>query len=136
MSWGAAMSACRWRCSLRCDGQGSSRPFGLDPDQSRDLLADLADPASWPALFAASPLVGSEQEEGETPRWPLRLWGDRLYLTRYHDFELGVARHLRALSERAEWPEIAPALSRLFARDYGLVFAAPAYFHVIRYWWT
>lgn len=106
------------------DGQGSSRPFGLDPDQSRDLLADLADPASWPALFAASPLVGSEQEEGETPRWPLRLWGDRLYLTRYHDFELGVARHLSALSERAEWPEIAPALSRLFARDYGLVFGA------------
>ncbi|RQM54239.1 exodeoxyribonuclease V subunit alpha [Aeromonas caviae] len=106
------------------DGQGSSRPFGLDPDQSRDLLADLADPASWPALFAASPLVGSEQEEGESPRWPLRLWGDRLYLTRYHDFELGVARHLSALSERAEWPEIAPALSRLFARDYGLVFGA------------
>ncbi|MBL0502418.1 exodeoxyribonuclease V subunit alpha [Aeromonas caviae] len=106
------------------DGQGSSRPFGLDPDQSRDLLADLADPTSWPALFAASPLVGSEQEEGETPRWPLRLWGDRLYLTRYHDFELGVARHLSALSERAEWPEIAPALSRLFARDYGLVFGA------------
>lgn len=106
------------------DGQGSSRPFGLDPDQSRDLLADLADPASWPALFAASPLVGSEQEEGEPPRWPLRLWGDRLYLTRYHDFELGVARHLSALSERAEWPEIAPALSRLFARDYGLVFGA------------
>ncbi len=106
------------------DGQGSSRPFGLDPDQSRDLLADLADPASWPALFAASPLVGSEQEEGEIPRWPLRLWGDRLYLTRYHDFELGVARHLSALSERAEWPEIAPALSRLFARDYGLVFGA------------
>ncbi|WP_221366080.1 exodeoxyribonuclease V subunit alpha, partial [Aeromonas caviae] len=106
------------------DGQGSSRPFGLDPDQSRDLLVDLADPASWPALFAASPLVGSEQEEGETPRWPLRLWGDRLYLTRYHDFELGVARHLSALSERAEWPEIAPALSRLFARDYGLVFGA------------
>lgn len=35
-----------------------------------------------------------------------------------------MARHLRALSERAEWPEIAPALSRLFARDYGLVFAA------------
>jgi len=28
------------------------------------------------------------------------------------------------LSERAEWPEIAPALSRLFARDYGLVFGA------------
>jgi exodeoxyribonuclease V alpha subunit len=106
------------------DGQGSSRPFGLDPDQSRDLLADLADPASWPALFAASPLVGSEQEEGEIPRWPLRLWGDCLYLTRYHDFELGVARHLSALSERAEWPEIAPALSRLFARDYGLVFGA------------
>ncbi|MDX7872712.1 exodeoxyribonuclease V subunit alpha [Aeromonas caviae] len=106
------------------DGQGSSRPFGLDPDQSRDLLADLADPASWSALFAASPLVGSEQEEGEAPRWPLRLWGDRLYLTRYHDFELGVARHLSALSERAEWPEIAPALSRLFARDYGLVFGA------------
>ncbi|MFQ2708294.1 exodeoxyribonuclease V subunit alpha [Aeromonas caviae] len=106
------------------DGQGSSRPFGLDPDQSRDLLADLGDPASWPALFAASPLVGSEQEEGEIPRWPLRLWGDRLYLTRYHDFELGVARHLSALSERAEWPEIAPALSRLFARDYGLVFGA------------
>lgn len=104
--------------------KGSLRPFGLDPDQSRDLLADLADPASWPALFAASPLVGSEAHEGETPRWPLRLWRDRLYLTRYHDFELGVARHLRALSERAEWPEIAPALSRLFARDYGLVFAA------------
>lgn len=103
---------------------GSLRPFVLDPDQGRDLLADLADPASWPALFAASPLVGCEQEEGETPRWPLRLWRDRLYLTRYHDFELGVARHLRALSERAEWPEIAPALSRLFARDYGLVFDA------------
>lgn len=106
------------------DGQGSSRPFGLDPDQSRDLLADLADPASWPALFAVSPLVGTEQDDGLAPRWPLRLWGDRLYLTRYHDFELGVARHLSALSERAEWPEIAPALSRLFARDYGLVFGA------------
>lgn len=52
------------------DGQGSSRPFGLDPDQSRDLLADLADPASWPALFAASPLVGSEQEEGRSPAGP------------------------------------------------------------------
>ncbi|MGB6187642.1 MAG: exodeoxyribonuclease V subunit alpha [Aeromonas molluscorum] len=101
--------------------KGSLRPFGLDPDQSRDLLAD---PANWPALFAASPLVGSEAHEGETPRWPLRLWRDRLYLTRYHDFELGVARHLSALSERAEWPEIAPALSRLFARDHGLVFAA------------
>ena len=35
-----------------------------------------------------------------------------------------MARHLSALSERAEWPEIAPALSRLFARDYGLVFGA------------
>jgi exodeoxyribonuclease V alpha subunit len=103
---------------------GSLRPFGLDPQQSRDLLLDLADPACWPALFAASPLVGSEQHDGEAPRWPLRLWHGRLYLTRYHDFELGVARHLRALSERAEWPEIAPALSRLFARDYGLVFAA------------
>ncbi len=43
---------------------GSLRPFGLDPDQSRDLLADLADPARWPALFAESPLVGSEQDEG------------------------------------------------------------------------
>ncbi|MGZ8067728.1 exodeoxyribonuclease V subunit alpha [Aeromonas salmonicida] len=103
---------------------GSLRPFGLDPDQSRDLLGALADPASWPALFAASPLVGTEQDDGLAPRWPLRLWRDRLYLTRYHDFELGVARHLRALSERAEWPEIAPALSRLFARDYGLVFGA------------
>ncbi|MFV3351727.1 exodeoxyribonuclease V subunit alpha [Aeromonas veronii] len=103
---------------------GSLRPFGLDPQQSRDLLQDLADPARWPALFAASPLVGTEQDEGLTPRWPLRLWHGRLYLTRYHDFELGVARHLRALSERAEWPEIASALSRLFARDYGLVFAA------------
>lgn len=29
--------------------KGSLRPFGLDPDQSRDLLADLADPARWPA---------------------------------------------------------------------------------------
>ncbi|MCE9935820.1 exodeoxyribonuclease V subunit alpha, partial [Aeromonas salmonicida] len=103
---------------------GSLRPFGLDPQQSRDLLLDLADPARWPALFAASPLVGTEQDEGNAPRWPLRLWHGRLYLTRYHDFELGVARHLRALSERAEWPEIAPALSRLFARDYGLVFGA------------
>lgn len=103
---------------------GSLRPFGLDPQQSRDLLLDLADPARWPALFAASPLVGTEQDEGLAPRWPLRLWHGRLYLTRYHDFELGVARHLRALSERAEWPEIAPALSRLFARDYGLVFGA------------
>ena len=104
--------------------KGSLRPFGLDPQQSRDLLGDLADPAHWPALFAASPLVGTEQDEGLTPRWPLRLWHGRLYLTRYHDFELGVARHLSALSERAEWPEIAPALSRLFARDYGLVFGA------------
>ena len=69
-------------------------------------------------------MVGTEQDDGLAPRWPLRLWHGRLYLTRYHDFELGVARHLRALSERAEWPEIAPALSRLFARDYGLVFAA------------
>ncbi|PJG57332.1 exodeoxyribonuclease V subunit alpha, partial [Aeromonas cavernicola] len=109
---------------------GSLLPFGLDPQQSRDLLLDLADLARWPALFAASPLVGceqragTEQDEGPAPRWPLRLWHGRLYLTRYHDFELGVARHLRALSERAEWPEIAPALSRLFARDYGLVFAA------------
>ncbi|HDN9020071.1 TPA: exodeoxyribonuclease V subunit alpha [Aeromonas salmonicida] len=103
---------------------GSLRPFGLDPQQSRDLLLDLADPARWPALFAASPLVGTEQDDGVAPRWPLRLWHGRLYLTRYHDFELGVARHLRALSERAEWPEIAPALSRLFARDYGLVFGA------------
>ncbi|WP_314926107.1 exodeoxyribonuclease V subunit alpha [Aeromonas piscicola] len=103
---------------------GSLRPFGLDPQQSRDLLLDMADPASWPALFAASPLVGSEQDEGLAPRWPLRLWHGRLYLTRYHDHEQGVARHLRALSERAEWPEIAPALSRLFARDYGLVFGA------------
>ncbi|POG21527.1 exodeoxyribonuclease V subunit alpha [Aeromonas bestiarum] len=103
---------------------GSLRPFGLDPQQSRDLLVDLAEPARWPALFAASPLVGTEQDEGVAPRWPLRLWHGRLYLTRYHDHEQGVARHLRALSERAEWPEIAPALSRLFARDYGLVFGA------------
>lgn len=63
--------------------KGSLRPFGLDPDQSRDLLADLADPARWPALFAESPLVGSEQDEGLAPRWPLRLWHGRLYLTRY-----------------------------------------------------
>ncbi|MGL5037568.1 MAG: exodeoxyribonuclease V subunit alpha [Aeromonas sp.] len=110
--------------------KGSLRPFGLDPQQSRDLLGDLADPARWPALFAASPLVGgeprvgTEQDEGNAPRWPLRLWQGRLYLTRYHDFEQGVARHLRALSERAEWPEIAPALSRLFARDYALAFDA------------
>ncbi|MCH7372900.1 exodeoxyribonuclease V subunit alpha [Aeromonas sp. MR16] len=111
---------------LAHDGRdkGSWRPFGLDPDQSRDLLGDLEAPARWPALFAASPLVGSEQHEGEAPRWPLRLWHGRLYLTRYHDFELGVARHLRFLSEKAEWPEITPALSRLFARDYGLVFGA------------
>lgn len=105
-------------------GQGSWRPFGLDPQQSLDLLADLADPARWPALFAESPLVGHEGSEGEVPRWPLRLWRGRLYLTRYHDHEQGVARHLRALSARAEWPEIAPALSRLFARDHGLVFGA------------
>ena len=109
---------------------GSLRPFGLDPQQGRDLLGDLEDPARWPALFAASPLVGceqrvgTEQDDGLAPRWPLRLWQGRLYLTRYHDFELGVARHLRALSERAEWPKIAPALSRLFARDYALVFGA------------
>ncbi|MGH1391660.1 MAG: exodeoxyribonuclease V subunit alpha [Aeromonas jandaei] len=103
---------------------GSLRPFGLDPQQSQGLLLDLADPARWPALFAASPLVGTEQDDGLAPRWPLRLWHGRLYLTRYHDHEQGVARHLRALSERAEWPEIAPALSRLFARDYGLVFGA------------
>ncbi|MGY3945228.1 exodeoxyribonuclease V subunit alpha [Aeromonas tecta] len=104
--------------------QGPWRPFGLDPDQSRDLLQDLDDPARWPALFAQSPLVGQEGSEGEAPRWPLRLWQGRLYLTRYHDHEQGVARHLRALSERAEWPDIAPALSRLFARDYGQIFAA------------
>lgn len=103
---------------------GSLRPFGLDPQQSRELLGDLADPSRWPALFAESPLVGTEQDDGLAPRWPLRLWHGRLYLTRYHDFELGVAHHLRALSERAEWPEIAPALSRLFARDYALVFGA------------
>ena len=111
------------------NGQGALRPFGLDPQQSRDLLADLADPGRWPGLFAASPLVGTEQaghegSEAYAPRWPLRLWQGRLYLTRYHDHEQGVARHLRALSERAEWPEIAPALARLFARDYGLIFAA------------
>ncbi|MNQ13463.1 RecBCD enzyme subunit RecD [compost metagenome] len=111
------------------NGQGALRPFGLDPQQSRDLLADLADPGRWPGLFAESPLVGTEQaghegSEGYAPRWPLRLWQGRLYLTRYHDHEQGVARHLRALSERAEWPEIAPALARLFARDYGLIFAA------------
>ena len=104
--------------------QGAWRPFGLDPEQSRDLLGDLEDPACWPALFATSPLVGTQEHEGEAPRWPLRLWQGRLYLTRYHDFELGVARHLRFLSEKAEWPEITPALSRLFARDYGLVFGA------------
>lgn len=104
--------------------QGSWRPFGLDPEQSRDLLQDLADPARWPALFAESPLVGLEGSEGEAPRWPLRLWQGRLYLTRYHDHEQGVARHLSALSERAEWPDIAQALSRLFARDYGQIFTA------------
>ncbi|WP_310597967.1 exodeoxyribonuclease V subunit alpha [Aeromonas aquatica] len=111
---------------LTHDGRdkGSWRPFGLDPDQSRDLLGDLEAPARWPALFATCPLVGTQEHEGEAPRWPLRLWQGRLYLTRYHDFELGVARHLRFLSEKAEWPEIAPALSRLFARDYGLVFGA------------
>ena len=47
---------------------GSLRPFGLDPQQSRDLLGDLADPARWPALFAASPLVGTEQHDGLAPR--------------------------------------------------------------------
>ncbi|MGY6040560.1 exodeoxyribonuclease V subunit alpha [Aeromonas sp. AE23HZ002T15] len=104
--------------------QGSWRPFGLDPKQSRDLLGDLADPSRWPALFAESPLVGLEGSEGEAPRWPLRLWQGRLYLTRYHDHEQGVARHLSALSERAEWPDIAQALSRLFARDYGQIFTA------------
>ncbi|WP_349920028.1 exodeoxyribonuclease V subunit alpha [Aeromonas veronii] len=104
--------------------QGGWRPFGLDPDQSRDLLMDLADPALWPGLFATSPLVGQEENDGEAPRWPLRLWQERLYLTRYHDFEQGVARHLGALSEQAEWPEIAPTLSRLFARDDALIFSA------------
>ena len=104
--------------------QGSWRPFGLDPEQSRDLLQDLADPSRWPALFTESPLVGLEGSEGEAPRWPLRLWQGRLYLTRYHDHEQGVARHLSALSERAEWPDIAQALSRLFARDYGQIFTA------------
>ncbi|MEG0010279.1 MAG: exodeoxyribonuclease V subunit alpha, partial [Aeromonas sp.] len=104
--------------------QGSWRPFGLDPEQSRDLLQDLADSSRWPALFAESPLVGLEGIEGEAPRWPLRLWQGRLYLTRYHDHEQGVARHLSALSERAEWPDIAQALSRLFARDYGQIFTA------------
>ncbi|MFV0408829.1 MAG: exodeoxyribonuclease V subunit alpha, partial [Paracoccus sp. (in: a-proteobacteria)] len=104
--------------------QGGWRPFGLDPEQSRDLLGDLADPALWPGLFATSPLVGLEENDGEAPRWPLRLWQERLYLTRYHDFEQGVARHLGALSEQAEWPEIAPTLSRLFARDDALIFSA------------
>ena len=61
-SWGAAMSACRWRCylpdpcALRA-GSGSGR----------DLLADLADPASWPALFAASSLCWHRAGGGSDP---------------------------------------------------------------------
>ena len=89
MSWGAAMSRLPLAMLAQGgDGQGSSRPFGLDPDQSRDLLADLADPASWPAPLRPAPWWGSEQE-GRAPRWPPAALGDRLYLTRYHDFELG-----------------------------------------------
>ena len=119
--------------------EGSLRPFGLDPQRSQALLADLPASACWAKLFATSHLVGSEQHDDEPsgsdssdtsgPRWPLRLRQGRLYLTRYHDYEQRVAHHLRRLSERGfdeglQWPEIAPTLSRLFARDYQLILTA------------
>ena len=56
-----------------------SRALGLDPDQSRDLLADLADPRELALPLAASPWWGERTGGGRDPRWPLRP-GDRLYL--------------------------------------------------------
>lgn len=118
---------------------GRLLPFGLDLQRSQELLADLTPPARWPELFAASHLVGHDhlcdQTQGEhvsaiaSPRWPLRLWQGRLYLTRYHDYEQRVAYQLCRLSgagggDDGQLPEIAPVLSRLFARDYARIFTA------------
>ena len=123
MSWGAAMSACRWRCSLRAvTGRDPRAPSGWIRIRAGICWRISRILQAGPPCLRPAP-GGSEQEEGEPPLAPAALGGSP-HLTRYHDFELGVARHLSALSERAEWPEIAPALSRLFARDYGLVFGA------------
>ena len=95
MSWGAAMSACRWRCLLRAVTGRDPAPLRAGSGSEPGFAGGSRGSPSWPALFAASPLVGSEQEEGD-PRWPLRLWGDRLYhpLPRLW---AGVARHLARL---------------------------------------
>ncbi|MFL9590798.1 exodeoxyribonuclease V subunit alpha [Aeromonas schubertii] len=98
------------------------RPFGLDGDERAALLEGLAPAKAWPVRLATSPLVGDGSHD--TPHTPLVLWRERLYLTRYHDFERSVAGRLRALSARAEFPDIRAALDRLFARDYGRLFAA------------
>ena len=94
------------------------RWLDLPPEASSPLLAGLLPPQQWSAQFASSPLVGQDCDEGE-PHWPLRLWGGRLYLTRYHDYEQQVAARLQQLASQRSQPDIQAALAQLFARDYG-----------------
>ena len=77
MSWGAAMSACRWRCSLRAvTGRGSSRPFGLDPIRAGICWRISRILQAGPPSLRPAP--GGERTGGETPAGPLRLWGSPL----------------------------------------------------------
>lgn len=102
--------------------EGDALLPGLDTTARSELLAELAPLTKWPALFAASPLVGDGSHECAAT--PLVLWQGRLYLTRYHDFERSVAHHLMSRAKRAEFPAISELLARLFARDYARMFAA------------
>lgn len=105
---------------------GQLRPFGLEPAAAQVLWADLAAPSQWARAFSQEVLVGTEQSGTASPaKWPLRLWQERLYLTRYYDYEHGVASHLLALSlQQGPRPQIKAALDKLFARDYGKLFTA------------
>ena len=93
--------------------------FDLNVTRSHLLLAQVESPRQqWPSLLAASKAVGEVA--------PLQFVSEanKLYLQRYWDYELQVAKQLKQLASQSQQPDLRAGLNRLFKREYGLIFQA------------
>ncbi|MGF1703263.1 exodeoxyribonuclease V subunit alpha [Photobacterium makurazakiensis] len=98
------------------------RLFGLSPELSGQLQQDIPDVTHWQAILQRSVAVS----DGSCPT-PLVVDNQRVYLSRYWQFEQMVAGHLKRSSHTHQMTEIgtdvmAAKLDELFARSYTFLF--------------